>query len=113
MWNKVFTGFGYWDVISWLIFFFIASFFALWLRSIGRRDYKEGTEQDEIYWSGNPVPEDGAEISVPASSSYWGFRKALEPYYKVLVAMHSGHIRDYVGYYVVTAALIAALILVV
>ncbi|WP_024821981.1 MULTISPECIES: hypothetical protein [Aminobacterium] len=113
MWSKVYSGFGYWDVISWLIFFLIASFFALWLRSLGRRDYKEGTEQDEIYWSGNPVPEDGSEITVPASSAYWGFRKALESYYSILTNIHSGHMRDYVGYFVITAAVIAALILIV
>ena len=97
MWNKVFTGFGYWDVISWLIFFY--RLLALWLRSVGRRDYKE--EQSRMRFIGLVTSslKMGRKF-LCRSSSYWGFRKALEPYYKVLISMHSGHMRDYMGYFV-------------
>lgn len=110
MWTKVVTGFGYWDVYSWLIFLAIASFFTLWLRNSGRQDYKEGTYQDEIYFSGNDVPEDGQNISVPADSAYWGFIKVFRPYYDVMLSVHNGLAQDYLGYFVLTIAIITALI---
>ncbi|MDR1874691.1 MAG: hydrogenase [Synergistaceae bacterium] len=111
MWGQVTSGFGYWDVFTWFFFFALISFFVLWVRSLGRMDYKRNSDQDEIYWSGNEVPEDGAQISVPASSSYWGFRVAMEPLYRILLAFHSGNASDYAGYFVVTAALVGLLIL--
>ena len=110
MWTKVVTGFGYWDVYSWLIFLAIASFFTLWLRNSGRQDYKEGTYQDEIYFSGNEVPEDGHNISVPSDSAFWGFIKVFRPYYDVMLSVHNGLAQDYLGYFVLTIAIITALI---
>jgi hypothetical protein len=112
MFGTVYTGFGYWDVTSWILFFGIAAGLTLWLRAQGRDDYKEGTDQDEIYWSGNVVPEDGEDISVPASSAYWGFRKALEPYYNRLIGMHTGIATDIVGFYVLVVAFMAVFILI-
>ena len=38
---------------------------------------RKGTYQDEVFYGGNPVPQDGEDLAVPASSSYWGFTKAL------------------------------------
>jgi hypothetical protein len=111
IWGQLETGFGYWNVFVWLFLFVIVSGFVLWVRSLGRMDYKRNTDQDEIYWSGNEVPSDGAKISVPASASYWGFRVAMEPVYAVLNALHSGNASDYAGYFVVTAAIIGLLLL--
>ena len=111
MWGQLQTGFGYWNVFAWLVMLALASGFVLWVRSLGRMDYKPNTDQDEIYWSGNEVPPDGANISVPASASYWGFRVAMEPLYAVLDRFHSGNASDYAGYFVVTAAIIGLLML--
>ena len=111
MWNQLETGFGYWNVFVWLVMFLLVSGFALWLRCLGRTDYKRNTDQDEIYWSGNEVPTDGANISVPASASYWGFRVAMAPLYAVLDRFHSGSASDYAGYFVVTTAIIGLLLL--
>ena len=111
MWNQLETGFGYWNVFAWLILFLLVSGFVLWVRSLGRSDYKRNTDQDEIYWSGNEVPADGANISVPASASYWGFRIAMEPLYSLLNRFHSGNASDYAGYFVVTTAVIGLLLL--
>jgi hypothetical protein len=113
MWTEINSGFGAWEVYSWLIFFGIASFFVLWLRSVGRKDYKKGTDQDEIFYGGNPVPEDGAELAIPASSAYWGFTKALKPYYERLVALHTGIASDYVGWLVLTGAVLAVLVVLI
>ncbi len=111
MWAKVYSGFGYWDVYIWLIFFGITAALVLWLRSLGRNDYKEGTEQDEIFYGSNEVPEDGDDMGVPAASAYWGFVKALKPYYDILIEIHSGIVSDYVGYFVLTVAVLAILVL--
>jgi hypothetical protein len=111
MWTQLDSGFGHWNVFVWLLFFVALSCFVLWIRSLGRTDYKRNTDQDEIYWSGNDVPDDGARISVPASSSYWGFRVAMEPLYDLLNRFHSGNASDYAGYFIVTAALAGLLIL--
>lgn len=110
MWAKVLTGFGYWDIFSWLVFLAVACFFTLWLRNSGRHDYKEGTYQDEIYFSGNDVPEDGADISVPADSAYWGFVKFFSPYYSVMAKFHNGLVQDYVGYFILFIAVLTMLI---
>ena len=111
MWSQLETGAGYWNDFVWLFFFVIISGFVLWARSFGRMDYKRNTDQDEIFLSGNEVPDDGAKISVPASASYWGFRVAMEPLYELLNRFHSGNASDYAGYFVVTAALIGLLVL--
>jgi hypothetical protein len=106
MWSQLNSGFGFWNAFVWLFFFAALSCFVLWVRSFGRMDYKHNTYQDEIYWSGNDVPDDGALISVPASSSYWGFRVAMEPVYVLLNRFHSGNASDYAGYFVVSVTLI-------
>ena len=111
MWGQLSTGYGYWNVFLWLVMFTIISGFVLWVRSLGRMDYKPNTDQDEIFWSGNEVPADGANISVPASASYWGFRVAMKPLYDVLDRFHSGNASDYAGYFVVMAAVIGLLLL--
>jgi len=111
MWGQLYTGFGYWNVFVWLVMFVLVSYFVLWVRSLGRSDYKRNTDQDEIYWSGNEVPADGTQISVPASASYWGFRVAMEPLYALLDRFHNGNASDYAGYFVVTTAIIGLLLL--
>lgn len=111
MWEKVYTGFGYWDVYIWILFFLIASAAILFIRSKGRGDYKEGTEQDEIFYGSNIVPKDGADMGVPAASAYWGFVEALKPYYNWLVELHTGIGSDYVGYFMLTMAVVAVLVL--
>ena len=111
MWEKVYSGFGYWDVYLWLLFFAIASAVVLFIRSKGRSDYKEGTEQDEIFYGSNIVPEDGGDIAVPAASAYWGFVEALKPYHNWLIELHTGIASEYVGYFMLTLAVVAVLVL--
>lgn len=110
MFGSLFTGFGFWDFGSWLLFFVIAGIMTFWLRNQGRHDYKKGTEQDNIYLSGNDLP-NAEDVTVPASSSYWGYREALKPYYKLLMDFHSGNMTAYVGWFVVATAVLLVLIL--
>ncbi|MCF7936388.1 MAG: hydrogenase [Synergistales bacterium] len=110
MWPTIYSGFGFWDVYSWIAFFIILNALALFFRGQGRGDYKKGTEQDEIFYGGNEVPEDGDDFAVPASSAYWGFTEALKGFYTKLLDLHTGLATDYVGYMFLTAAVLMALI---
>ena len=110
--NTIFSGFGYWNALIWLFFFGVSAAFAFYFSSYGRNDYRKGTPQDEIYYSGNPVPQDGADISVPASAVYWGFKRACAPLYAWLDKVHSGNGADYMGYFLLSFALISLLMLI-
>lgn len=111
MLSSVFSGAGFWHAGVWLLMFVFVGGYAYAIRRMGRSDYKKGTAQDEIYYSGNIVP-DVDVFSVPASSSYWGFREALKAYYARLTAMHTGIATEYVGWFVVTAAVILVFVIV-
>lgn len=107
----IFSGFGYWNPLLLLFFFGVAAAGVLFLRSRGRSDYRKGTPQDEIFYSGNAVPQDGADVSVPASAAYWGFKRACAPLYKWLEKVHNGDASDYFGYFILSLAVISLLIL--
>jgi hypothetical protein len=111
MWDQILTGFGYWDVYAWILFFLISGGMVYLIRSLGRKDYKRDTDQDEIFFGSNPVPEDGEALKVPASSAYWGYTKALKPFYDILVGLHTGIATDYAGWYILITAMVAVLIL--
>ncbi len=111
MFSSVFSGAGFWDAGVWILMFVFVRLYVGFIRKMGRDDYKKGTPQDEIYYSGNVVPEVDV-FSVPASSSYWGFREALKGYYSKLTAMHTGIASEYVGWFVLTAAVILVFVLV-
>ncbi len=110
MFTTVVSGYGFWNFFSWLAFFSCIAALVLWFRSQGRKDYKEDSLQDEIFYGGNPVPRDGAEIMVPASSAYWGFKKALHGFYALLDSWHSGVATDYVAWFALTVAIFALLL---
>ena len=111
MFNSVFSGAGFWDAGVWVLMFIFAGGYAWLIRRAGRSDYKKGTAQDEVYYSGNVMP-DVDVFTVPASSSYWGFREALKAYYSRLSAMHTGVATEYVGWFVLTGAVILVFVLV-
>jgi hypothetical protein len=109
--NTIFSGFGYWNALIWLFFFGVAATFAFYFNSQGRRDHRKGTPQDEIYYSGNVVPQDGADVTVPASSVYWGFKRACEPLYNWLDKFHNGNGADYMGYFLLAYAVISLIMI--
>lgn len=110
MFGAVQSGFGYWDAGAWILMCILVAIYVGAIRSMGRQDYKKGTPQDEIFYSGNDLP-DVDTFTVPASASYWGFREALKTFYKYLMAMHTGNGADYIGYFLLTGALLFAFIL--
>ena len=111
MFGSIFSGAGFWDAGSLILMLIFIGGYVRFIRTMGRTDYKKGTPQDEIYYSGNIVP-DADVFSVPASSSYWGFRVALKGYYARIVAMHTGVGTDYVGACLIVAAIVLVLALI-
>lgn len=109
MFGSLFTGFGFWDFGSWLLFFVIAGAMTSWLRAQGRNDCKKGTERDGACLSDSHLP-DAADVTVPASSSCLEFKEALEPCCRSLLDFHSGDITAYVGWFVVATAVVLVLI---
>lgn len=105
MFGSIYSGAGFWDAGSLILLLIFVGLYVRFIRKMGRTDYKKGTPQDEIYYSGNVVP-DVDVFTVPASSSYWGFREAMKTYYSRVVAMHTGIGTDYIGYSLVVGAVV-------
>lgn len=105
------TGTGYWNAVCWIVFFLLLSLIVFLIRALGRKDYKKGTDQTKVFFSGNEVPEVSAQ-HVRADNIYWGYKKALERYYKAINAIHTGFAPDYVMWYVICTALMLIVIVV-
>jgi hypothetical protein len=99
---------GVWNPILWLLVIFVALLvsYLLWLR--GNPKYKKGTEQTKPFLSGY-APESKEAMMVSASNIYWGFATALKGYYEFLKKMHTGDVRDYLGWYVGIVAIMLIL----
>jgi hypothetical protein len=67
---------------------------------MGKKDYKEKTEQTKVFLSGNPELEK-EKMHVKASNVYWGFLETLKWLYKGLDKMHNGNVSDYVLWFVI------------
>jgi len=78
--GTVYTGFGFWNVYAWMMFFALGALIVLYIRSTGRSDYEKGTYQDEVFYGGNPVPQNGQDLAVPASSSYGDLLRPSPPF---------------------------------
>ncbi len=111
--GAIYTGSGYWSVGWWILFAALALAMTIYFRSLGRGDYKVGTEQEEFFNAGHPVPEDPREYRFPAASTYWGFTRALSRYYDFLFAFHTGFLQDYVALTAGVLALFGVLALLV
>lgn len=92
----LYTGSGAWNPLLWLIAFAVACGVAWYIRSFGRKDFREGL-QAEPFISGNEEPEDGGG-HIPASNLYWGFLESLKGYYNRIVPIHTGILSDYVAW---------------
>ena len=88
----LYTGSGAWNPLLWLIAFAVACGVAWYIRSFGRKDFREGL-QAEPFISGNEEPEDGGG-HIPASNLYWGFLESLKGYYNRII---SGNIQRQQG----------------
>ncbi len=98
------TGSGTWNPVLWLLGFGVALGIAWFIRSFGRKDFREGTGQSLPFISGNDEPEDGGG-HIPASNMYWGFLESMKSYYKRIVPLHSGIVTDYIAWFLGVMAL--------
>jgi len=72
-------------------------------RSRGNDSFEEGTEQGEIFLSGEAAPTEG-ERHVRSHNMYWGFFEAMKRYYDPTVRAHTGIVNDYLIWLLAVAA---------
>lgn len=107
----LFTQNGGYAPLAWLLAIVLALALALLIRRRGRSDAPTGPEARTPFVSANPCPDPDA-ARVTASHLYWGFFKALAPYYDKMRAFHSGILSDYVFWFLLSiAALFLAVML--
>lgn len=100
MLENLFTGSGFWNPLIWVIAFIVSLLIVLFIRSLGKRDFRKDTEQVTPFLSG--MPYDEKQAWVRSSNLYWGFVEAMKGYYSIARKFHSGDIRDYIMWFVVT-----------
>lgn len=105
------TGAGVWNPLYWVAILLLALLVAHVLRAMGRKEYKAGTDQAKVFFSGNEVPP-AAGQHVRAANVYWGFKTALSRYYNKAIRLHTGNAADYILWFVVCSALVLVAVLV-
>lgn len=77
-----------------LIAIFVLLIFILWVwgRYSFRNDYNGKTAQVKPFNSGNL---EEIDYSIRSGNLYWGFKKALDGYYKCMESLHTGDLNDY------------------
>ncbi|MDG6221554.1 MAG: hypothetical protein QCI38_08945, partial [Candidatus Thermoplasmatota archaeon] len=101
--QNVNTGAGTYNVLILLLALSLCVLFTLWLRSMGPAKHAKRKHVGEAYYFGNTVT---ASARVAGSNVYWGFMKAMDKYYKPVVAEHTGSANDYVSWLTLTGAAI-------
>jgi multicomponent Na+:H+ antiporter subunit D len=85
---------SFWAPLVCLVALVIVLVVAYSYRSRGDGKYKEGTDQGEIFYSGENVPEE-ARRHIRSHNMYWGFFDAMKRYYDPTVRAHTGIVNDY------------------
>jgi multicomponent Na+:H+ antiporter subunit D len=94
---------SFWAPLICLIALLIVLVVAFIYRSRGNDSFTEGTEQGEIFLSGESVPEEG-QRHVRSHNMYWGFFEAMKRYYDPTVRAHTGIVNDYLIWLMAVAA---------
>ncbi len=94
------TGSGFWNPLVWLTAIVIAFLVIYILRGFGKKEYKKGTDQTQVFLSGNPEY-DKEKMHVKGANLYWGFSESLKWFYNALKKFHTGNVSDYVLWFVV------------
>ena len=89
------TGSGLWNPLVWILAVVIALLIVYIIRSFGKKEFKEGTEQTKPFLSGNPEG-DKESMHVKGSNLYWGFMESMRLSYNLLKKIHTGNVSDYV-----------------
>ena len=104
---EILTGQGFWHALIWLAAALGVLLLSLALWSMGRREFRRGTEAELPFVSGERVE----DPKVGAPHLYWGFAEALRPFLERLRNLHSGLIGDYVGWFAVILAVTLLLLM--
>lgn len=92
----------YWNPVLLVILFCILLLIVVvWGRIFFRRDYNRDTGQVKPFNSGLL---DEVNYNVQSSNLYWGFRKALDSLYKVMIHNHDGDLNNYLKWMVIIIA---------
>ncbi len=103
--DTLYTGFGAWNPIAWLIAFGVALLLAWFVRRLGEPDVLGDGESGKPYLCGNDEPTPEA-THIGGSNLYWGFTEAMKGYYVRVVPLHTGCLTDYVLWFLGTFALL-------
>lgn len=95
------TGYGFYNPLLWVFAFIVILFIAYFIRGFGNKSYKKGTDQTQVFLSGNPEADDKELMHVGGKNMYWGFTEALKFPYKIIEKMHTGNVSDYVLWFVI------------
>jgi len=94
------TGSGFWNPLIWVIIAALAFLLIYVLRSFGKKEFKEKTEQTQSFLSGNPEYEK-EQMRIKGSNVYWGFIETMKWALNILRKMHTGNASDYVLWLVI------------
>lgn len=99
------SGSGFWNPLIWVLVVAVLFLLFYGLRGFGKSSYKKGTEQTQVFLSGNQetTPE---EMHVKASNLYWGFVISMKSVYAALRRMHTGNMSDYVLWFILVLAVL-------
>ncbi len=100
----------FWAPIVAVIALLIILAIALLYRSRGQGRFKEGSDQGEIFLSGENVPEESRR-HVRSHNIYWGFFESMKRYYGPTAGAHTGIINDYLIWLLGLTALAGIVIL--
>ena len=84
----------FWAPLVCLVAFLIVVAITYAFRSRGESGYQEGTDQTEVFLSGEDAPEESLR-HIRAHNMYWGFFEAMKRYYDPTVRAHTGIVNDY------------------
>ncbi len=104
------TSSGYWYPIIMLIAFIISWLIAYLIWRRGEKSYKKNTEEDDVFFAGNPPPQ-GELAHIKGNNLGWGFVEALDGFYNGMKRMHNGIINDYVGWFIGILAFVLIIII--
>lgn len=101
------TGSGVWSPLVFLGGVLIAFLVVFIIMKMGHPGVVATGRKGMPFFSGNVPPDQ----RMKGDQLYWGFTEALHTYYERLRLLHSGDLRDYLFWYLLTTAIITAIFL--
>ncbi len=103
-------GHGDWNPLLWLGALIVLGALVLWLRSRGRKRFRQENRRTDVFISGNAT-RSAKDLHVPAHNIYWGFFEVLKGFFTAITRPHTGIINDYVLWLTGVASLVLIIVL--